>query len=406
MKKTIALILAMVVCLSLFAGCKSSELRSYSEDADTEETTVKDYTKAYESYKPDQVMLTVNGIDVTWSTLFYWYYYDVSQIESNYGDIDDWNSAAAFDETMTYSEYLTEAVYNTVVQYSVILSKAAEQGVTLSDEEIAAIDESWQTNVDSYGDEGEEAFIEYLETVFLSKDLYNSMSEISALYNAMLVETYGAQGEKLSDTDVLAKAEDMGYYRTKNLLLSTVDESGTALSDEEIAKQKLLAETLYTELKAISDPTALEARFDELMAQYSSDTTAVTYFPDGYTELPGALVEAYETAALALGDNQISEIVETNYGYHIILKLPLSLTAIVEYASETEQHTLAYKVAQELFAVQTENWAKEAEVETTSKYEKMNLAKVLAKAEKVPVASSAPLSEKVPVASSAPLSGK
>lgn len=394
MKKTIALILAMVVCLSLFAGCKSSELRSYSEDADTEETTVKDYTKAYESYKPDQVMLTVNGIDVTWSTLFYWYYYDVSQIESNYGDIDDWNSAAAFDETMTYSEYLTEAVYNTVVQYSVILSKAAEQGVTLSDEEIAAIDESWQTNVDSYGDEGEEAFIEYLETVFLSKDLYNSMSEISALYNAMLVETYGAQGEKLSDTDVLAKAEDMGYYRTKNLLLSTVDESGTALADEEIAQQKLTAETLYTELKAISDPTALEARFDELMAEYSSDTTAVTYFPDGYTELPGSFVEAYETAALALGDYQISEIVETNYGYHIILKLPLSASAIVEYASETEQHTLSYLVAQELYAVQMENWAKEAVVETTSKYEKMNLAKVLAKAEKVPVASSAPLSGK------------
>ncbi len=390
MKKAIAIILAMIMCLSLFAGCKSSELRSYSADADTEETTIKDYTKAYESYKPDQVMFTVNGIDVTWSTLFYWYYYDVSQIESNYGDIDDWNSAAAFDETKTYSEYLTEAVYNTVVQYSVILSKAAELGVTLSEEEIAEMNERWQANVDSYGGGDEEAFIEYLESVFLTKDLYDTLNNTSSLYNAIFTETYGAQGEKLSDADVLAKAEDMGYYRTKNLLLSTVDQTGAALSEEEIAQQKLTAETLYAQLKAISDPTALETRFDELMAEYSSDKTAVTYYPDGYTELPGAFMEAYETAALALGDYQISEVVETSYGYHIILKLPLSASAIVEIASETEQHTLAYFIAQELFAVQTENWAKEADVELSSKYEKINLAKVLAKAEHVPVASAEP----------------
>lgn len=390
MKKAIAIILAMIMCLILFAGCKSSELRSYSADADTEETTIKDYTKAYKAYKPDEVMFTVNGIDVTWSTLFYWYYYDVSQIESNYGDIDDWNSAAAFDETTTYSEYLTEAVYNTVVQYSVILSKAAELGVTLSEEEIAEMNERWQANVDSYGGGDEEAFIEYLESVFLTKDLYDTLNNTSALYNAIFTETYGAQGEKLSDADALSKAEDMGYYRTKNLLLSTVDESGTALADEEIAQQKLTAETLYAELKAISDPTALETRFDELMAEYSSDKTAVTYYPDGYTELPGAFMEAYETAALALGDYQISEVVETSYGYHIILKLPLSASAIVEIASETEQHTLASLVAQELFAVQTENWAKEADVELSSKYEKMNLAKVLAKAEHVPVASAEP----------------
>ena len=121
--KLLSFVLAGTVCLSLFAGCQSSKLGSYSADeakaspspsAEAITTATKEYTPCYESYKPDEVMLTVNGIDVTWGELFYWYEYDVSNIESNYGAITDWDADCAFVPGKTYREYVMENALDTV----------------------------------------------------------------------------------------------------------------------------------------------------------------------------------------------------------------------------------------------------------------------------------------------------
>ena len=45
------------------------------------------------------------------------------------------------------------------------------------------------------------------------------------------------------------------------------------------------------------------------------------------------MVQEFETAAMELEDYALSDIVETNYGYHILMRFPLSADAIVEFSN-------------------------------------------------------------------------
>ena len=386
-KKIISLMLTAVLCIGIFAGCQSSELMAYSDQPAKETdaagetaTTTKDYTPAYETYKPDKVMLTVNGTDVTWGELFYWMAYDVSSLESYFGSITDWDAPCAFDETITYKEYVTNNALETVKHYCALESKAKEMNISLSDEDIAAIDAQWKSNVDSYSQGDEKAFIEYISKSFLTKDLYYHINSVSKLYEKLFAETYGAKGEKLSEKEVLDKATEMGYARVKHILLRTVDDSYAALDEAAIAEKKATAQSVYDQLKDISDPTAREAKFDELAQQYSEDT-GLAYQPDGYVYLPDANFDPqFMAAANALQENQLSEVVQSSMGYHVLLKLPLTTDSIVEYQSETVQIYLPYLVAQSLFGTKTTEWAEESTVKLSKDYEKLDMAEIFAKA--------------------------
>ncbi|PKM73465.1 MAG: hypothetical protein CVU91_04030 [Firmicutes bacterium HGW-Firmicutes-16] len=394
--KLIPFVLAATVCLGLFAGCQSSELKSLSEDAasaspspstDTSQTT-KDYTPCYEAYDPDEVMLTVNGIDVTWSELFYWYEFDVSNIENQSGDITDWDADCSFAAGKTNREYVMENALDTIKHYCALQSKAKDMGVTLTDEDKAALQTTWQNNVDSYGNGDEAAFIEYLKKAYLTKDLFNHLSEANKLYERLLENMFGEKGEKLSEDEVAQKAIEMGYIRVKHILLSTLDDTRAALPDDQIAAKKATADSLLAELKDIADKTKLEARFDEIIAANGEDP-GTQYYTDGYTFQTGSgtMDSTFEAASTGLGEYELSDVVKTDFGYHIILRLPLKAAAAVEYTSETEMSPLSYYVAQEIFSAEADNWAKESKVETTKAYDKMDLADVFAKATRTSSAS-------------------
>ncbi len=87
------------------------------------------------------------------------------------------------------------------------------------------------------------------------------------------------------------------------LILSKDDKDAKAQAEEILAKLKKNPED-----------------FDKLMAEYSQDPGSKTY-PDGYLFKEGDMVTEFYEGALALEAGEISEIVESPYGYHIILKV-------------------------------------------------------------------------------------
>ena len=86
----------------------------------------------------------------------------------------------------------------------------------------------------------------------------------------------------------------------------------------------ILAESEGAEktIKEIKRKLTYGGDFDKLMNEYSEDPGLATN-PDGYVFGPGEMVEEFETAVSKLKVGKVSDIVETDYGYHIIKRIPL-----------------------------------------------------------------------------------
>ena len=147
---------------------------------------------------------------------------------------------------------------------------------------------------------------------------------------------------------------------TKDMTQTVTNDDGTTgyapLDDETIAQKKAKADELLQQLRASDDPIAL---FDELMNENSEDT-GLAANPDGYTTSKGAMVPEFEQAALALKEGEISDVVESDYGYHIILRLPLDL-------DQFRSQLIGDKMEQ-----QSNQWLEEYGVKTNEVYDQID----------------------------------
>jgi hypothetical protein len=383
-KRLTALILSGVLMLTCLGGCGNSDVRDVTDtatptDADASPSPtaeMKDYDYALEKYNVDDVVMTVNGLDVTWGEYFYWLVYSITMVENYYGEITDWNAACAFDETMTYKDYVQQAATDAVVQYRAMEYNAQAMDVTLDEEDQAALDEIWNQSRDTYAEGDDAAFEEYLASIYLDKDLFYYMNGITQLYTKVFEKQYGVGGENLSDEDTDAYVQAAGYMRAKHILLSTKAEDGTTdLSEEEKAEKKATAEEVFSQLKACTDTESLLTKFDELSAEYNEDPGASSY-PDGYTFVEGSMVQEFYDAAASLGENQMYDgIVESDYGYHIILRLPLDYDMVID-PSYGDTYTLRYMAAVDQYESMVQGWMDDAEITYTDLYNNLDLSVV------------------------------
>ena len=124
-----------------------------------------------------------------------------------------------------------------------------------------------------------------------------------------------------------------------HILIMTKDPStGEELSDTDKADKKAKADEIYKELAAITDQSELMKRFAELKEEYCEDTGKTTY-PDGYTFTEGKMVPEFENAVKALEAYEVSEPVQSDYGYHIILRLPDNPDSVIDYTSQNTPMT-------------------------------------------------------------------
>lgn len=182
------------------------------------------------------------------------------------------------------------------------------------------------------GEDGtEEEFSAYLQSLYRSEEAYQRATMANYINLQNYTDTYGDNGEKVSDDQVLAYLEENGYLYANHILLTTIDlQTGESLDESTIEEKKTQAQELVDALQAIEDPEELVKRFRELKEEYCEDTGKTAY-PDGYVFLPGEMVDEFEEGVRVLADYTVSQPVQSPYGYHVILRLPLSADAIVSY---------------------------------------------------------------------------
>jgi len=310
-------------------------------------------------------ILTIDGVDVPAERYLFWL---VNSIETAkyYGTAletdEDW--IQQINGTPIRDALKLDAL-DALTLYQVVETYAAENGIEVTQEQNDELDTQIADLIEQAG--GEEYFQNRLDGVSISRDGFLAMNRVQYLDQG-IAEKLEAAGElDVTEEDIDAFIEENGLYGAKHILLSTrrINADGTGyedFSDEEKAEVLEKANGLRQQLKDAGDSEEL---FDELMNEYSEDErdeSGALYYPDGYTTAyAGQMVPEFEEGALALEVGQISEPIRTDYGYHIILRIPVDRETLRENMGGD------YKLNSMI-----QGWMDSADIDTTDLYDELD----------------------------------
>ncbi|MCC8195643.1 MAG: peptidyl-prolyl cis-trans isomerase [Ruminococcus sp.] len=333
--KLLAFIMALTIAVSCFASCGdtttdedgTSDSTSDStdstdstddEDSDSETLAAGLYIDGEAIDTENLVMLTITSDEMSGSVEvpFDEYRYMYMYLLSYYGLTDDsyWeDNEDLFETFMTIVDYYVEDN-----QWGAILADIYD--IELTDEDYEEIDEVMQEEIDSFDSEDE--FYEALEASGITYDLLERIVTQSVLCERVYLELYGGDDPLLlKSDDEIKESLQNDYVRVYHVLITSDhfadDEEYADATDEELQAAALAyAEEILAEIQASDD---IEATVYEY-AQDADDSGMVDN-EAGYMFTTGQMVEDFENAAFALEVGELSGIVESVYGYHIIYRL-------------------------------------------------------------------------------------
>lgn len=246
------------------------------------------------------VAATVNGVNIKEDTV-------TNQIMSlrtgSYDKDADWAAYLA-SQGLTPESYRENVIDGIARQY-LLVEAEKEYGITVSQE---GLDKAWNDAVKNYG--GEKAFVEMIEQVGFTKDTY--LENIKSSLAQQKLKDKVAPAEKPSDEEIITYLnENLSTYngaRRSSHILFKVAEDAT---DEQRAKVEAEAQ------KVLDQINAGEIEFAKAAKKYSEDSSADKGGDVGWDKLT-TFVPEYQDALSKLGVDQVSGLVKTTYGYHII----------------------------------------------------------------------------------------
>ncbi len=215
-----------------------------------------------------------------------------NQYENVYGE-EIWNTSL---NGVTLEENVKETVLEKLAQVKTMYLLAQEKGISLDEEEKELVSKAAKEYVDSLN-ETEETLLEVsMETV---ETLYTEYALANKVY-LYIIENVNPE---ISDDEARTITVQHILIRTY-----TKDNDGRKVAYSDEKKREL-----YNKITEIRE-LALngENEFTELASHYSNDTNITYSFGKGEMD------EAFERIAFELETDEISEIVESKSGYHII----------------------------------------------------------------------------------------
>ena len=195
----------------------------------------------------------------------------------------------------TLEENVKETVLAELAQIKVMNLLAEKYEVTLSEEEKELAAQAAGEYFQSLS-EAEVAALEVTEELIF--DMYEEYAVADKVYRYIIKDI----NPEISDDEARTITIEHILIKTYSL-----DNSGKRIPYEEAEKEEAY-EKAQEALRAAQEGE----EFSGLVSKYNEDNKSIYSFGKGETET------AFEKAAFNLGTDEISDIVETEYGYHII----------------------------------------------------------------------------------------
>ena len=334
----------------------ASSLYNYSIDID--------YEKAFAAYASDTVMLKSGDLTVTWEELFLYLHGNISDFINNTGMVPPWAGVLYEDET--YADAILEIAIDNATFYKAIEHGAAQAGITLSDDDLELMQQDYDEASEFYGSEDEFLALLWESNGCHSRELYFYLAGVGKLANNYFAEYFGEEGELMSDEDLEDYIRAEGYMMAKHILrMKTDDGENTALSE---------AEDILNSLENY-DGDDFNEYFTEMMFTHSEDNLYT--FPNGYLFVFNDMVMSFSAACSALEPGELSGIVESEYGYHIIYRIPIDYNEIpLSNFAQGNYSSLRRTAALSIFDSVMYGWLGGIELERTPELESIDLAAI------------------------------
>ena len=229
-------------------------------------------------------------------------------IESIYGSNDIWKQE--IEKGKTFEEQVKEMTLEQIINVELIYNEAKNKNLLPTKEEVnkkveevnKAIkeDKEYEKNLKEIGID--ESFIKRQEEEKLALDNYQK----NFLENTKITDDKAKEYYEKNKKDFYVDEVEASH-----ILISTTDDNGKELSKKEIEKAKKKAEDILKRINNGED-------FAKLAKENSDDPGSASKGGDlGYFG-KGEMVPEFEEVAFSLKKDEVSEIVKSEYGYHII----------------------------------------------------------------------------------------
>ncbi len=345
--RTMCAVITLAMLMFTFASCTESAETTQPQTSQATVETQEDATEDEGVSTEDLVPMTthepglfIDGEKIDVSTIMtvgdteisldlFRYFYLANRMSVDYGDLTIWDTDS--EEIASLKDTLLDVTERNVLSMEGIRLLAEQNGVELSEEDLVEL----ETQIDSASTQfaSEEEFEAWLESQNMSIDLFEDMMENSLLLTKTIEEVY-ADDLKTEINEDFVHVQHILITKEVEDTAETTDTDDTAETDEAEDVDTEEAEDVDADTEdALETAQDVLARaqdgedFETLMKEFSEDPGQPA---EGYYFTYGTMVEEFETAAYALAENEISDIVETSYGYHILRRLPMDESYINE----------------------------------------------------------------------------
>ncbi len=290
--KTTALLMAILLLSLSIAGCsgKIKPVKGSKEDL--------------------AVVGSCDGFDVLYEELRFVTLYYKTALSNYYKDLD-WDNA---ESASKYKEELEKLVLENLLSNYAILSLCRECMIYIEDEEIQ---EAIQEQVDQTAKElgGKKQYFEYLKSYDITDHLFRFTLGVGVCENELYIAYTRNLGLIDTDNESVKQHINSEFVRTKHIFIQN-DEG------EDVEKNR-------ADAQMIRDKLASGENIDDYIGTKYNQDPYIT--ADGYYFTAGEMKEEYENAAFALDIGDVSDVVEVENGFFVILRLALENEYIVNH---------------------------------------------------------------------------